>query len=508
MEKTINSGPTPAIHLQAVGGSLVVRGWDKDTVQLRASQECRVQVENFSHASATTSASAYAADHTQYASEHTAENTAEDSTKDSTDNRVEIRIHCPGDCVISVPYASRLRIGNVGGDCNLKDIGEQLTVEHIGGDCRMVETGAIELNTVGGDCLIQSADGDVTLHTIGGDLRIHEAGAVATVRVGGDCNLQQIRGSVACNQVDGDFRGRAIEGNVAIDARGDVGLAQIDGNIQVRADGNTKLAQELETNQSVNVNVRGDIRWRLPKDSVAQVHARSRGGLKLRNFELAIEDAHESHFTLGEADAQAARVNLDALGNITLHGVDDMDQPTDESFGAFGRSDDFGGFGVRIDDLADLMSKRLESRLAHLSHNLEERLSSSDDLAARIQEKVQNAMRQAENKIAKALEKAESRARRAEEEMARREARHAGRTAARTEGRQGNRSGNRQEARGPVPGSSFAYSYRTPPTPPAPPRPPKPSAVSEEERMRILRMVESGTISVEQAEKLLAALNQ
>mgnify|MGYP003383801076 CR=1 FL=1 len=44
--------------------------------------------------------------------------------------------------------------------------------------------------------------------------------------------------------------------------------------------------------------------------------------------------------------------------------------------------------------------------------------------------------------------------------------------------------------------------------PPAPPVPPKPkrAPATDEERMMILRMVEQGKISVEQAEKLLAAL--
>ena len=42
----------------------------------------------------------------------------------------------------------------------------------------------------------------------------------------------------------------------------------------------------------------------------------------------------------------------------------------------------------------------------------------------------------------------------------------------------------------------------TPPTPPAPPAPP----VSEEERMMILRMLEQKKISLEEADRLLAAL--
>jgi hypothetical protein len=46
----------------------------------------------------------------------------------------------------------------------------------------------------------------------------------------------------------------------------------------------------------------------------------------------------------------------------------------------------------------------------------------------------------------------------------------------------------------------------TPPVPPRPPQPKAPSGPTDQERMQILRMLEEGKISVEQAEQLLAAL--
>ena len=54
-------------------------------------------------------------------------------------------------------------------------------------------------------------------------------------------------------------------------------------------------------------------------------------------------------------------------------------------------------------------------------------------------------------------------------------------------------------------GESFAWGF--PPEPPKPPRPPV-EPVSEEERLVILRMVQENKISIEEAERLLAALEQ
>jgi hypothetical protein len=118
-------------------------------------------------------------------------------------------------------------------------------------------------------------------------------------------------------------------------------------------------------------------------------------------------------------------------------------------------------------------------------------LGSGDELATRVQEKVQSAMRRAEQQLGEAMRNAERRAAEAE------------RRAAEMDARQRKRDQN----------WGFTPPYPpTPPRPPVPPTPPKaPKAkgnnVNDEERLMILRMVSEGKLSVEQAEQLLAALN-
>ena len=85
-------------------------------------------------------------------------------------------------------------------------------------------------------------------------------------------------------------------------------------------------------------------------------------------------------------------------------------------------------------------------------------------------------MRRAEEKLAETMRKVEQRVQEAER-------------------RSGEGDGRRRKS----------YGWVSPPAPPAPPKP-KRAPATDEERMMILRMVEQGKISVEQAEKLLAAL--
>ena len=103
-------------------------------------------------------------------------------------------------------------------------------------------------------------------------------------------------------------------------------------------------------------------------------------------------------------------------------------------------------------------------------------LGSGDEIAAKVQIQIQNVLRAAETKIAAATRRAEDQARAAE--------------------RRAERQAGFRHGTGPI----------IPPVPPRPPQPKPPAGPTDEERMQVLRMLEEGKISVEQAEKLLAAM--
>ncbi len=162
-----------------------------------------------------------------------------------------------------------------------------------------------------------------------------------------------------------------------------------------------------------------------------------------------------------------------------------------QAFGS-GFNVDFDFGGKSGDEIAAAASEftrnllgQLENGLRSLTRTVDEKLSNlgtSEEIAGRVHEKVQTAMRRAEEKIAEASKEAERRAREAEKRMADMERRQ-------QKGRPG------------------AYWGPPPPVPPAPKPPRAAPQASEEERLMVLRMVSEGKISVEQAEQLLAALN-
>jgi sRNA-binding protein len=128
-----------------------------------------------------------------------------------------------------------------------------------------------------------------------------------------------------------------------------------------------------------------------------------------------------------------------------------------------------------LEDNLRAMTDNLEAQLGAMAVQLESQLTGlpwGDEIAARITERVQRAMERAEANVEKAMRKAERYAAKAEH-----------RSAAATARREAPRMYVSQQ-----------------------PAKPRPAPVNDEERATVLRMVEEGKVTVEQAELLLSAM--
>jgi hypothetical protein len=246
--------------------------------------------------------------------------------------------------------------------------------------------------------------------------------------------------------------------------------------VRAVADGDVDLTLNLSPGQHVQVEADGNINCRIQLEAGVVVRMEANGNLRVKNLGESRRDEDTTlEFVLGDG---GAILDLRADGDIQLVGVELR------SFGAGGAFD----AGVspemseemarRAAELGQQIAQQVESQVTVLTRELEEKLAGmdNDDMANKIQDRVSAALRRAEEKLAEAMRKLEVRA------------------DVRSEGDR-RRKG---------------YGWQTPPVPPAPPPPPAPpkrKQANDEERMMILRMVESGKISIEQAEKLLTALN-
>lgn len=428
------------------------------------------------------------------------------------------------DCRIFVPIAASVTLGDVHGNAQVTGVRGQLKGQRIHGNLRGEEIGAIQLGKVdgdysvrevagplvlgsangnfhatevkgnvqleqcGGNCMVREVEGHVTLGRVRGNLSIQETMTVTVDSVHGNASLKESNGNVQIQKVAGNVVATEIAGDLDVESiGGELRVRELAGSLNARVGGNATLyLQNLPTPQVV-VQAGGDIRCRVPLTLDAKVEVRAGNEVVIKNLPLPNEwNSRAMQFTVGNGEG---RLELEAGNRIKLVGTD-----VGEVISEWGFEDEFYGqyeFNERAAEMVQQVAEQVEAQVEAVTRQLNERLSqldSGDAIAAKVQQKVQAAMRRAEEKIAEAMRRAEHQAE-----------------------RQAERQAARQERRGVrvmTPFPSMPSVISIPPTPPTPPQPPKPkrAPASGEERMMVLRMVEEGKISVEQAEKLLSAM--
>lgn len=334
----------------------------------------------------------------------------------------------------------------------------------------------IMIGRVGGNAAISLILSDLTMDAIEGNAVVNSVNAVTASQIegnftarliAGDLRIDAIEGNAQIAKVGGDIRLDRVEGNLVLDATG--------GSIEATAEGNVKAQTTLAPGQQCTIRAEGGITCEVPRDAGGVFALKAEGHIRVRD--LGEERSVRAGVLNFERAPAHARLTLEAEGTILLRGVQPRDIDPTEFSGTLEEE-----MSLRSVEITQQITAQIEAQVNELARQLDDKLSrigTSEELATSIQEKVQSAMRRAEEKLAEALRKVEQRTQEAE--------------------------GRRRKSPGWV-------APPAPPIPPAAPKtpvPPKPkrTPATDEERMLILRMVEQGKLSVEQAEKLLLALS-
>jgi len=319
----------------------------------------------------------------------------------------------------------------------------------------------ITVGTVQGNLKIKGVEGPVTIGTVHGNVNLRAVGPTA---------LEQVSGNLSVRQVAGDLRVQTLRGNARVhQMEGSLSLSQVDGNLvaeglqgglaaeQVR--GNVRLGPPFSPGQTYRLSANGNLTVHLLADASLHLALRAGDGVRSRIPDLTLEEAEEE--TRGILGTGEASLEAQVGGRVYL-------RPLEPGEGS--------AEGLPLDFLADLegLGAQIEARVAEamagMAARLEEGLSHIDDQA--IRERVERATEKALRKAGQAAGQARR--------VAEREAEKARLRAERAERRWQRASGRR-------------------------PRPRQEPATSKEQ-LRVLRMVEEGKITPEQAADLLAAL--
>jgi hypothetical protein len=377
-----------------------------------------------------------------------------DGTSDDKGGVLVIRSH--GDLRLSVPQEASLEIGVVHGDAALKGVSGPSSVHEVLGDMAFTGMGSMKVGAVHGDLSAKGVSGALSVEAVHGDAAVRGVAEVALGAVHGDCVVRRVDGSAAVHEVMGDLQAFEIVGDVTVETvHRDANLGDIGGIVRVgQARGDARLVGPLGHGDHA-LAADGDIVLRWP--AVAPLNLQAEAPAIKNRLSLLDAAASEGSLT-GSIGAGKTHLSLRARGRIVLKETEVFDEKMD----AFGAAEPGYDPGAEFEALAAQIRSQVESHVSRIGRDIEARFGV--EFGQRISEQINRKAEQAASKAERAAEKARRKA----------------------------ESG----------GYQFT-SFATPPAPaPAAPR----KTDSTAEQLKILKMVETGTISPEEASLLLEAL--
>lgn len=347
----------------------------------------------------------------------------------------------------------------------------------------------VKIDEISGDAGVKSLEGALSIGKVGRELSLRDVGSTQVNSIGLDLAAKRIRGELLAGSVGRAAIVRDVDGKFTADAIGaQLNLRGVSGGVMVVVGGNADVSLAPVPWQEYEITAGGNINCRLMEETGVDFQIESGGSsisIKLPELSQSLRQG-EYQFTLGEG---GSRVKLKAGGIVEVR----SGSGGWESFGVFEPNVDVNL--DEIDGLAEQIEQQVTSQIEEMTGEMEaylERVTNSlrgAGLSEREVDRVQQRVKRAQERAQRAQEisrrkmaiKLEAAQRRIEQKMRRR--------------------GVSAPVPPPRPESRFAW-----PIAPDTATAPDGEAVSDEERLLILKMLEEQKISVEEAEQLLAAL--
>ncbi|MFN2114749.1 MAG: SHOCT-like domain-containing protein [Anaerolineae bacterium] len=380
------------------------------------------------------------------------------------------------------------------------EVGDGDVTVSVDGDCvvRIPRRASLEVHDLPGDLRVIGVAGGVALGAVSGDVALRDVGPTRAAAVAGDFSAKSVDGDLHVGSVAADAVVRQVAGALTLKRVGaDLFASDVAGDVKATAGADAALFLTPTDDVKYKVVAGADLKCVLPEDVSFTYRLSSGAGAPRICFPGVEEGAaggEHRHERVGAVGDGGAAIDLTAGADLVLT---TGELGSDGSFDAGAFAGLGADFEVWADDFANEVANRAEVVAEHVGERLRHVAESMPDIliaaglgdrdAQRIAARVESTGRKAAERAARHAEraarhaeKAASRAaKRAEQRVERQQA--AKRRQAAAQGGAARRSGG---------GAGRGAD----------------EVVTAEERLTILRMVEEGKLSVDEAERLLQAL--
>ena len=401
--------------------------------------------------------------------EVTLDGSLDQCTAEQRGDTLTIESHVP--VSISVPAEAVIHVGRVSGDFLLQHLDGEVSVEEASGDVSWQSgKAALSLQEVHGRIAVDHLDGPLSVGQAHADVLLTRVLSANLSVVHGGVHARGM-GELRAGSVSGDVQASGISGPVVLEeGRGDFSGKDLAGGMDLRrVRGDLSLKTPLTPGMAYRAQTDGSIVARFPEDASARFSLQAKGSI---SAQLPQVEKQEAGVVIGQAGNGEAEVDLRANGDLSVRLRHQVESPEAE------RTD--AEMGARWGTLAAQIEAEIAQHMGKM------------DIDAVTRRAIDKATRKAEEEVRHAERRWEKEARRVEE-RARRASERAVRAADKAQARMG-----RQAHRW---GLSFSAGASSPANAGA-----RAAHVSEDDQLSVLKMLQEGRISVEQAENLLKAL--
>ncbi len=231
-----------ALEVRADGGSITVRGWDKDEVfvRVRSLNEEQLKAVSMSQGGGKVLVEF------RWNKRNVEDMEFDVSVPASFD--VDLKT-AGGSLVLQSPLSGTLKGTTAGGDITLGDLGGTIRMETAGGEVKVGDIGGdLTVRTAGGDVEIRGVSGTAEISTAGGRIAVENVGrSLRASSAGGDLHIGTVAGELTASTAGGDVQVKSGQGSVQLStAGGNIGLTSARGKISASTAAGNILLEDVK----------------------------------------------------------------------------------------------------------------------------------------------------------------------------------------------------------------------------------------------------------------------
>lgn len=202
-------------------------------------------------------------------------------------NGTDVTVDSPVGCDISIPGSASVHVREVEGALRIKGVAGDVVIGVVGRDVGLKNVGTTRIETVGERLKVRGVAGDLNASTIGGSADIQAvAGDVRLATIGGSLDLAGVQGAV----------GASVGGSARVD-------------------------RSLDQNSALRLTAGGSIECTVPEDIGADIRAAAGGTVRIDLPEIDIVGGVQ-HYS-GAVGGGGTPIELTAGGSIRIVGATD-----------------------------------------------------------------------------------------------------------------------------------------------------------------------------------------